>query len=87
MPITNGANGDSTTAVMPRVDGNAIRSVGVAAALTEAVPHSARRTTSGADRLCSLARALWKSRTLIACTTAALVAVAIGVSYSIPPKY
>jgi capsular polysaccharide transport system permease protein len=85
MSITNGANGESSTATLPRADSNGVRTVGIPAAVIEVGANSTR--SHGAERLCSMARALWKNRWKIVLMTAAGVAVAIGVSYAIPATY
>ena len=86
MSITNGANGERSTATLPREDGNGVRGVGLPAAVVEAAACPSRRST-GAEHFCSVARALWKNRWMIALTIAASVVVATGVSYAIPPRY
>jgi uncharacterized protein involved in exopolysaccharide biosynthesis len=87
MSNTSGANGSYITPVMEQADDNSVLALGISGAPLEAEAHPPRQKASGADRLCLLARALWKDRRLVGYTTAAVVAAAIAVSYAIPPRY
>lgn len=86
MSNTNGANGNYVTPVMEQADDNSALPLGITGAPPEAKAHPSR-PASGADRLCLLARVLWKKRKRILYTTAAVVAAAIAVAYAIPPSY